>query len=161
MSFDWRLVDWHSWITEHVGIQWFRAHVQIIGRQTQYDVLAISMNRTVSACDVYWDGRFVDENGVVASSRENEVPGKLEKIIKLKREVTTPGVHLWPNLAGRAHLSKIASQTMGVAKLDLHWIVMEAHGNGSDVAYLLEDFYFFDPLHNGLSTRPIIHEDGG
>lgn len=76
------------------GIQWFRALIQFKGKQNEYDVLAIRTNRAVSAFEIYWDGELVGKSGVVANSLAEEIPGQMKKVIRLKRELTTPGIHV-------------------------------------------------------------------
>jgi len=76
------------------NIQWYRATIQLNGIQNEYDILAISADNIVSAFELYWDGLLLLKNGVVANSRENEIPGNLKNMIKLKRDMTTPGEHV-------------------------------------------------------------------
>lgn len=74
-------------------VTWYRTAVWLEGAQNEYKILAISVENTVSAFELYWDGQLIYKNGVVADSREKEVPGLLKNMIKLKREMTTPGTH--------------------------------------------------------------------
>lgn len=75
------------------GIQWFRADIQLEGTQSEYDILALSVSGLISAFELYWDGDLIDTGGVVANSLEDEVSGPIKKIVRLKREQTTPGSH--------------------------------------------------------------------
>ena len=75
------------------GIQWYRTDINLEGAQNEYDILALSVNGFVSAFDLYWDGHLIGSGGTVANSLEEEVSGPIKKIIRLKREQTTPGNH--------------------------------------------------------------------
>lgn len=75
------------------GIQWFRAEIHLEGTQSEFDILALSVVSLVSAFELYWDGTLIDTGGVVANSLEDEVSGPIAKIVRLKRELTTPGSH--------------------------------------------------------------------
>lgn len=75
------------------GIQWYRAEITLEGTQNEFDILALSVNSTVSAFDLYWDGHLIGSGGIVANSLEDEVSGPIKRIVRLKREQTTPGNH--------------------------------------------------------------------
>jgi Histidine kinase len=76
------------------GIQWYRADVLLEGTQSEFDILALFINGMVSAYEVYWDGIPVGSGGVVANSFEEEIPGPIKRIARLKRELTAPGNHV-------------------------------------------------------------------
>jgi len=75
------------------GIQWYRADIQLEGTQNEFDILALSVSSLVSAYEVYWDGNLIGKGGVVAASLEEEVPGPIRQNARLKRSLTSPGIH--------------------------------------------------------------------
>ncbi|MBU8870594.1 MAG: histidine kinase [Gemmatimonadales bacterium] len=75
------------------GVQWYRADIRLEGSQNDFDILALSVAGLASAFEVYWDGNLIDTGGVVADSFEEEVSGPIKKIVRLKRELTSPGDH--------------------------------------------------------------------
>lgn len=86
------IADQHGDEYSH-GIQWYRAEIDLDGTQNEFDILAISVSGLASAFELYWDGYLIDAGGVVASSLEDEISGPIKKIIRLKRELTDPGIH--------------------------------------------------------------------
>ncbi len=69
------------------GIQWYRADIQLDGTQNEFDILAVSVVRLVSAYEFYWDGYLIGTGGTVADSFEGEVSAPIKKILKLKQVV--------------------------------------------------------------------------
>ncbi|UCE18973.1 MAG: histidine kinase [Gemmatimonadota bacterium] len=76
------------------GIRWYRAPIFLFGEQDDYDVLALYFRLLGISYEVYWDGELLDHNGHVSQDPSQEIPGGIRKIVKLKREFTTPGRHL-------------------------------------------------------------------
>jgi hypothetical protein len=77
----------------NTGIQWYRADIQLVGMQNEFDILALLVGGVVSAYELYWDGDLIGTGGVVANSLEGEVSGPIKKFIRMKREHTSPGSH--------------------------------------------------------------------
>lgn len=78
--------------TNH-GIRWYRTRVRLEGEQNDFDILAMYFSGIVSAYEIYWDGRLIHRNGGVAAVQAAEIPGDLLRVVKLRREWTTPGIH--------------------------------------------------------------------
>ncbi|MCK5148883.1 histidine kinase [bacterium] len=111
--------------THQPGIQWYRTTVYLEGIQDEYDVLAISADNIVSAFELYWDGQLLLQNGVVANSREKEIPGRLKNMIKLKREMTTPGEHVIAIRLSNFH-TKI-KRPLGYVSIGYHYDFLYSH----------------------------------
>ena len=76
------------------GIHWYRAIVILNGHQSEFDVLALLTESIVSAYDMYWDGKRIGQNGIVADAKKEEVPGVLKTMFSIQREYTLPEQHV-------------------------------------------------------------------
>ena len=88
------------------GIHWCRATVMIRGKPSDTQPLALKFLNLGNAFEVYWDGVFIGRNGRVENSQSLEEPGNHLSVIKLDKELTTPGRHVlavrMSNFHGRA-----------------------------------------------------------
>lgn len=60
---------------------------------TQFDKPAGVLVSLLGSYDAYWDGKYVDSNGVVGADRSTEVPGDIDKVILIPAEQAGIGKH--------------------------------------------------------------------
>ena len=90
---DWEYLAGRRGQSHAPGIQWYRAAIRLEGTQDEFDILAISIGGLASAFELYWDGSLIGSGGSVASSEEDEISGPIRKLVRMKREWTSPGNH--------------------------------------------------------------------
>ena len=89
----WNDADWEEVVEKglptRTGIFWVRYRVR-----GPKPLPAGVFHKVAAAYDLFWDGRLIGQSGVPANSREDEVPGKLDRTFSIPDEWRWPGEHV-------------------------------------------------------------------
>lgn len=75
------------------GIGWYHARITVAD-SLQLGSLGVLLEKVYVACEIYWDGKLVAQNGIVASSAREEIPGDDAFLCTLPTGQMAPSSHL-------------------------------------------------------------------
>lgn len=90
----WTTISPESFLHHTTGIQWYRAHIILKGKENDTNLLSVYIRALASAYEVYWDGNKIESNGSVSEKETDEICGETNRLLKLKQEWTKPGKHI-------------------------------------------------------------------
>ena len=85
------------------GIRWFRQTIFIPEPLDSLKAIAIYQRSIICASELYWDGKLLTQNGRIAGSIEDEVPGKSSQFTIIPPDLSRPGRHVAALRASNFH----------------------------------------------------------
>ncbi|GLR72662.1 histidine kinase [Agaribacter marinus] len=73
---------------------YLRTKVILSDSLSQNQLLSLKFENLRSASQLYWDGRKLFDNGVIADAHKNEVEGSVRGIINIPESLSQPGEHI-------------------------------------------------------------------
>ncbi|MEM7104754.1 MAG: histidine kinase [Bacteroidota bacterium] len=116
----WKAVDfddsaWDERISVDSKTYWWRARVVLDSIKHRDGPLGLGIRSSFGAYEVYWDGHFIGQNGVVGNGKSNERPGGIDGIFLIPEMLGYAGEHL---LAVRVSQHRLlGSKTMPFLKI--------------------------------------------
>ncbi|GEN11814.1 Histidine kinase [Myxococcus fulvus] len=88
----WRTVPVDE-VNEGAGPYWLRTQVDVPPREAGAPTPALALS-VLGSWEAWWDGRPLGSNGQVGRTATEEVPGRIDVLLPLPPELSTPGPHL-------------------------------------------------------------------
>ena len=98
-SAHWKLVNykdhhWSSKLPDDATIYWWRMEIELDSTLLQSKPIGIQIRSFLGSYEAFWDGNFIGSNGTFGYSKEEEIPGEIDKLFLLPEMLIQPGKHL-------------------------------------------------------------------
>jgi len=78
---------------EQRGVHTYHAKVLLVGESNDGKTLTLRIIGLPIAYEVYWDGKSVGQNGIISEDKNDEIPGEIHRVFKLKKDKIYSGEH--------------------------------------------------------------------
>ena len=78
-------------LNKHTGTFWLKTNVQLTGQSLESLVFHYYLFN--AACEIYWDGAYIDRNGTIGTDVQSEKTGNYTGMFPIPTTLLTPGIH--------------------------------------------------------------------